>query len=126
MSADRWNVRVWDTGCKYMIHFAPAFELDDDRDTLTMYAATGHQVLGDYDTDGKRFVRMMSTGITDRDGVEIFEGDMVETATARRGKVFSRLGCWYVEDISELGYLANLRVIGNIYENPELQQKGKQ
>ncbi|HEL2533777.1 TPA: hypothetical protein TZ285_001841 [Streptococcus suis] len=84
-------------------------------------------------------VLIQSTGVFDKDGQEIFEGDVVESTWFKNyddcvgyrksGKVFNRNGCFYIEYPGEVekGYLSimlkdavSVEVIGNIYENPEL------
>ena len=76
-----------------------------------------------------KFLLMQSTGLLDRNGIEMFEGDLVSTAD----------GIWKIEYIKEFGKLAYVskkeitdltmyrrsnQVIGNIYENKSLIPKG--
>ena len=63
-------------------------------------------------------ILMQYTGLTDKNGKEIYEGDIVKW-----GKIIEKVemkdGCWSMV----LGTIVeefNLEVIGNIYENPEL------
>ena len=59
------------------------------------------------------------TGLKDKSGVEIFEGDIVETIDGEITKVY-----WDNEDSGfkfGRGWATDdIKVIGNIYENPEL------
>ena len=74
-------------------------------------------------------VLMQSTGLFDKKGVEIFEGDVLTSQNYPvKGVVEFRtdLGLWvhYLKGYSYFEYLGNVasskEIIGNVYENREL------
>ena len=79
------------------------------------------------------FIVMQSTGLKDKSGKEIFEGDIVRFTltdgfnyvTNEDGVVTYKLGAFYVVNglaeylISDIN-TSKVEVIGNIYQNPEL------
>lgn len=87
-----------------------------------------------------KFPIMFFTGLMDKNGKEIFEGDIVKCTDGADeisylnsdtgiGVISFLCGCWYIDKINnelftidQEGYV---EVIGNIYENPELLEQTK-
>ena len=90
---------------------------------FTLYDLMGSQAKIEFTHD---CIVMQYTGLNDKDGQEIYEGDIlthidcVGVCTVVYGKCE-----FYAEGFDELGYdlCAECTVIGNIYQNPELLQQ---
>lgn len=80
-----------------------------------------------------------NTGLTDKNGTKIFEGDILQTGT-KRGYVLFGNGCFlfrwkncdkhrpdFLKDciLTDYGSFTELEVIGNIYDNPELLKEAQ-
>ena len=80
------------------------------------------EIMDDY-TD--RIILMQYTGMKDVKGVEIYEGDILQSEHYFKYKVVFKGDCWRCESLKNSGFKnrfigRDLKVIGNIYENPEL------
>jgi len=77
-----------------------------------------------------RFHFLQFTGLTDKNGVEVFEGDVLKNPQVKIGEVVFNEGkfciktyrkndtIWYMP--LDIGFMKNKEIIGNIYSNPEL------
>lgn len=84
----------------------------------------------------KEVVLMQSTGLKDKNGVEIFEGDvltsnvqpckMVNPIKDGYGVVRFENGMFKLGAISLVTFISKMEVIGNIYENPNLLEQANE
>lgn len=97
--------------------------------TETVMDCLKQQLTGLYDHQADGCVFEMYTGLKDRYGVKIFEGDIVNTPTGITTIVYEK-GCFY-EKYSGIKMVrisrghATETVIGSIHLNPELLEGGK-
>lgn len=80
---------------------------------------------------GKTWEIMQSTGLKDKNGVEVFQGDIVRCSRGCPHEVFwlkeyagmyvGGMPAWYLSGLSEgYAWTGDEEIIGNVYENPEL------
>jgi uncharacterized phage protein (TIGR01671 family) len=119
---NRFKFRAWDTENKRWIK---PWEIFGD------WGGTVHT--GAASENGKEFclhsneylIWVQSTGLLDKNGKEIFEGDVLkhtwenEKHTCNEKVEWNKNGYWSIteEEINENGFF---EIIGNIYKNPEL------
>lgn len=147
-SPSPWNMRIWDEEKHQWL-------CDGEDDVLAYYGfdIRGGEVTAMQSMDwvyrqfehGRKLIWERSTGLTDKNGKEIYEGDIVEQFVCGihqfKGKKCGRSTIWQVrwnkkECCFELHYLNGslfgdsmisdgdeYEVIGNIHENPELLGK---
>lgn len=120
----------------------PRFRLYDPSDQKIREVAEIDLSLGIVGTCGgaiehelDKVVLMQSTGLKDKNGVEIFEGDLVEHDDNLNGdwETFEACEVVYDKDYAQFCFkwdagnfltdYRNLNVIGNIYENSELLEE---
>lgn len=117
--------RAWDKDHKYMEY--------TDKNLIVSFGDNGNVDATDlsniYSTCNgmQNFELMQSTGLKDKNGTEIYEGDIVKNIYDEIYVVKWFDAAFYLEekynggfDYHELHFEDNKKVIGNIYENPEL------
>lgn len=115
--------RAWDKNNKYMKY--------TDKNLVVCFSDEGasavdHTTFGHSCTCMEDIELMQSTGLKDKNGVEIYEGDIVENIYKEIGFIkncndalcFSRKERNFY--LSGIGAGRPFKILGNIYENPEL------
>lgn len=118
--------RAWDGEAKSMVVSAVGIAtivthiLRDGRPTPTGFGSRAEEVSPD------KYELMQFTSLLDKNGKEIYEGDIIRTTGSGINKTVTwneRMACFGFGDgsyFNELHRATSIEVIGNIYENPEL------
>ena len=132
--------RVWN-------HFAKKMFIYGGIKDVNYLLAMNGNLIENYDywflVDKENVIRMDSTGLTDKHGKEIFEGDIITTrdinnydekdnriGEIRWDEMMPSIVCISLPQNGERFYLnlndmQIMEIIGNIYENPELLKASK-
>ena len=123
--------KVWDLyRCKMKNLKTISFEFTNTKDSLI----TANSDNGEVTDIGSRFILMQYTGKKDKNGKEIYEGDIIEKHFEKYEVlfhncewVFTKLKDYYKEQFYKLNFFddENFEIVGNIYENPEFTQSSE-
>lgn len=137
--------RCWDKTARKMrqvieIVFNAGMYYDTNDNTVKLIWVKGHDIINNKDIALERehkneYILMQYTGLKDKNGKEVYLGDILEyTFTDYKGKklwkeryiIKENISGWEMRNITKprghrsLSLVKNYKIIGNIYENPEL------
>ena len=113
--------RAWDYDTNTMIY------PDSELETIFCFDKVGLSVYHNNGQEMSSFELMQYTGLKDRNGKEIYEGDIVRYFKDELGIVKFVAGSFIIdgntcyESFLELG--GKIAIVGNIYENPDLLEE---
>lgn len=120
--------RAWNRATKEMYEVDDIMSIDFGKSEICVKTLFFEQI-NRYDFDD--IVLMQSTGLTDKNGKEIFEGDIIDSTDGfLTGVIEFRVSLgMFVSDLVEYNSFERLcnvassrKIIGNIWEHPELAE----
>lgn len=129
MKKNRLNYKIWDK--KENKWYEPIYEaymgrlhdlnISSSGDLIARTIKNGREISKHESMFPDRYEVVYSTGITDKNGVDIYEGDVVSyKRNTAEGLVDEQTVIESILDLPDFMCCQELEVVGNVYENPEL------
>ena len=119
--------RVWDKLLREM-HYIDLCDLAEGDDYWYDGETSVWDVMNDATNEENRFVIQQYTGLKDKNGKEIYEGDIVTKCNVPYTVMFDPQGYWCLDGNGALNSemlsseLSHFEVIGNIYESEKVNE----
>ena len=116
MDNSRLKFRAWNTEKNEWLYLPETGDIE-----LTQYIGNSFE----FSYDKEAVVILQYTGLKDKNGKEIYEGDFIEVMGVFYQIVWRGIGFWFMDTHTKELFVFDpqvyhLEVVGNIYESPEL------